>query len=570
MACSSAKQKNGRFNDKQWNVMFEALVSFHAEHGHWIVPDDVMVHGLSLNRWRNTQSHQYNNKMKNKKNALTDDRMQKLMSVNFPFSDPDASHIAWNSMYDALAEFYSVHGHPNCPKDLTHNGKKLSVWSDTNRTNFRKGNLTDDQIDKLRKIKCVAFEQKSPPSVSTQAFPHYQSGVSDVPDQDTIGEGDLSCVVEGIHTDNDREKRRRLSMGTLSSFRCQQPETKNIHNAAEALLLLPYGDTGSAAQRARQVSSEISKPIQEMTQQSTLPNCQLNETANYSSVIDLQMDSSHDEDSFNLPEPELPDVGVAVGKHDNVCNAGDSVSLSKNQRTDQHRKKPFERNIAGSVACTEGVRVKPLLPPPPPPEIPNELAYVWSYEESTRILLGNFNKLDKSQPIAECHKCFLFRMMQRDDITVVSEGLLEFGVDNVEHWLLQRLKEQMGEKRVYSKFRRFNRNRHTHTYDEVEGTLSMEIGDFIKYIQKRTKAIAEEVTNHAGSKAKKYESSFVFTDSAKRHHKIKNVLDTALYMIDVEMENQLPQTARTFETNFRLKDILPGGQMCMMKWVSQY
>lgn len=77
----------------------------------------------------------------------------------------------------------------------------------------------------------------------------------------------------------------------------------------------------------------------------------------------------------------------------------------------------------------------------------------WSFDEKTRVLLAKFN-LGSSSSIDLVHKETLFQMMERDDITVVSEGLV--GDLNRTLWDLQYVANLVGDK-PYHKVRRFER-----------------------------------------------------------------------------------------------------------------
>ena len=58
-----------------------------------------------------------------------------------------------------------------------------------------------------------------------------------------------------------------------------------------------------------------------------------------------------------------------------------------------------------------------------PPQIPSGLTGKWSYEENQRLLLADFKLIDPHE-IPKNDLLFLRKMMQRDDITVVLDGLI--------------------------------------------------------------------------------------------------------------------------------------------------
>ena len=104
--------------------------------------------------------------------------------------------------------------------------------------------------------------------------------------------------------------------------------------------------------------------------------------------------------------------------------------------------------------------------PPPPPNAGDDLKGTWTYNEETRVLLADFRDVEH---ITAKEKEHLLRMMERDDISVVSWGLVE--PLKVSDALLVRIEKEMRQNSPYHKFRRFDRvtaeNGETY-YKEVE------------------------------------------------------------------------------------------------------
>ena len=66
----------------------------------------------------------------------------------------------------------------------------------------------------------------------------------------------------------------------------------------------------------------------------------------------------------------------------------------------------------------------PLPPPPPLPSFPNTGFCQWSFDEESRVLYANFRGVSSTTTNVKLEdETFLLRMMERDDITVISDGL---------------------------------------------------------------------------------------------------------------------------------------------------
>ena len=147
------------------------------------------------------------------------------------------------------------------------------------------------------------------------------------------------------------------------------------------------------------------------------------------------------------------------------------------------------------------------------------------------------------------HRLFLLEMMEKDDISVVSEGLI--GPCEIP---LDAIRENFGEW-PYHKFRRFVR-KSVNGFSFLEkqnGFVSMKLPDFVTYLRLR----------QANKGA-----PFSFCDAGGKEHRIENVADVVLYMIDCDVPKFLPKLNEDYRDHFKIKKILPGGKFCMMNSVS--
>ena len=163
---------------------------------------------------------------------------------------------------------------------------------------------------------------------------------------------------------------------------------------------------------------------------------------------------------------------------------------------------------------------------------------------------------------------FLLQMYERDDITVISEGLLKPEALNGQYWSRQYLTSAMNGG-FYHKFRRFDAIEGaggTKKIQEMDKFVSMQMESFFEYLNLRSKIMGQAA--HAVEDDDSADRSFSFKDDKGVEHVVKDVSKTALYMIDADLPKLFPKTFQDFKENFRVKDILPGGSYCMMHPVS--
>ena len=81
---------------QQWNARFQELKSYKVKHGHCNVPRSAG----KLGGWVQTQRKQYRLLQEGKQSRITDERVGKLKSIGFHWSNEDL----WESMFDELKE----------------------------------------------------------------------------------------------------------------------------------------------------------------------------------------------------------------------------------------------------------------------------------------------------------------------------------------------------------------------------------------------------------------------------------------------------------------------------------
>ena len=193
--------------------------------------------------------------------------------------------------------------------------------------------------------------------------------------------------------------------------------------------------------------------------------------------------------------------------------------------------------------------------PPPwdfkflPPEIEDDV--VWDYKKEQRIVKVDFSKVDR---INKVHKVLLSELMERDDITVIAEGVLPLKLLDVEN-LLEMLQDQMGNNH-YPKFRQFDRVEEGNnvSYQERDGYVSMKVTDYVHYL---TILMGPEPSTHP----------FAYEAMDGTLVELEKSTDSIFYMLDVSLSVHLSGLLSELKSNFKMKEILPGGEWCMLHHV---
>ena len=127
----------------KWEKGFRYLQEFGDEHGHVRVPIGYEIDGFKLRDWLT------NNRAKFDK--LSPDRQQRLRSL--PGWD-DYSHGAkWEIGYGHALDYVKVHGDAAIARSCVIDGYPIGSWAMTQRGARRKGNLSQDRIDRLDALK---------------------------------------------------------------------------------------------------------------------------------------------------------------------------------------------------------------------------------------------------------------------------------------------------------------------------------------------------------------------------------------------------------------------------------
>ena len=203
-----------------------------------------------------------------------------------------------------------------------------------------------------------------------------------------------------------------------------------------------------------------------------------------------------------------------------------------------------------------------LRPIPPPPPVPGSIfpktgRCDWSWDEKTRVLSADFSM---SRILETEDEKFLFRMMERDDVTVVSMGLLSTPGLDPAIWRLGYIRNVLDSQYLH-KIRRFETVMvdGMRQFVECDDMVSMSAKDYNRYVQKR-----EQVMKKAGTG----DMIMHYVDHSQTEHSL-DVGKNILYVLDLDIGELLPEMKTDFIDHMRLPGVLPGGAHCMMSGVTQ-
>jgi hypothetical protein len=233
---------------------------------------------------------------------------------------------------------------------------------------------------------------------------------------------------------------------------------------------------------------------------------------------------------------------------------------------------PVEGKDIPEAVPTKELGDLPIPDDPDESKFPNTGKCKWSFDKDTRVLLADFRQENGKVELIEEDERFLYEMMERDDITCISDGLANH-IDP-KSYDPNTLFNAAGDE-FFHKHRRFDKMKRqefealgeTHVtckYKEKDVSLAMQVKDFSRYVGMHEAALKAE----AEGKADAVETKFEFKDQSGTVHTIEDVRNTVLYMIDFDVIKLLPKLYEAIQNDFLLPGILPGGVHCMMNAVS--
>ena len=179
---------------------------------------------------------------------------------------------------------------------------------------------------------------------------------------------------------------------------------------------------------------------------------------------------------------------------------------------------------------------------------------IWSYDETSRIVIANCSNV---RDIHWRHKQYIGQLMERDDVTLIMEGLVSNLASKIKdlNLLMKELRVSFGEK-TYHNFRIYRRvqDGSVVTYKPAEKFVTpMKVKDYVRYLN----TLMGENPDHL----------FSYVNDKGREIKFKKATDVVLYMLDIDMTHNLLNLNAAFNSEFKMKEILPGGKWCMLNQI---
>jgi len=211
-----------------------------------------------------------------------------------------------------------------------------------------------------------------------------------------------------------------------------------------------------------------------------------------------------EEEAWRYHNPPLPEENAAV-----EATSEETKEDEKEDKRDDEKDHDRDDEKQGEKKLFAGVSHDDLRPLPPPPPLdlnrfPNTNFCTWTFDDDTRVLHADFRRQDGADVcLTAKDEKFLLEMYERDDITVVSEGLAA-SLDR-QKWTLDYLSRIAGDE-YYHKFRRFDKanpeqeairpktkassideQRESGKMDhaEIDTCLSMKVKDYVNYLRHR-------------------------------------------------------------------------------------
>jgi len=148
-------------NEIAWREMYNQLSQFHATNGHCRVPS-----ASPLGQWVVRQRFLYRQYPssatgrsinKQRKSSLTDERIQLLNDLNFPWTT--RSEMLWETRTSELREFKKQNGHVMVPRKYPPN-PQLSAWVATQRKNYNRrqaGKPSPLTLERIKELEDIGF-----------------------------------------------------------------------------------------------------------------------------------------------------------------------------------------------------------------------------------------------------------------------------------------------------------------------------------------------------------------------------------------------------------------------------
>jgi hypothetical protein len=261
-------------------------------------------------------------------------------------------------------------------------------------------------------------------------------------------------------------------------------------------------------------------------------------------------------------------------KRDVVVDASDLDARSESEAEGSGRSPANKKRQVDAIGDEQGAKLKDdpttLQAPPEPPSqgefekhIP-QLSGMWTV--SGRVVVANF---EKTPIIPNADRQLLAELAERDDIVLIVEGVLP--ATWTKEFVLSQVTRSMGDD-VFGGIVRFDRDPRTPSkWEESKQHLAMKVEEFLNYLK-----LVTRFRDFSGANSEGDDKACSFLFKFKDHSSgdgVETTIDvrcTTLYMIDLEMKNNVSRLNTDFVTAFKLPEFLPGGKLDLMSAVREY
>ena len=223
-----------------------------------------------------------------------------------------------------------------------------------------------------------------------------------------------------------------------------------------------------------------------------------------------------------------------------------------------------------------------LNPAPPRFELPkkNDCPCIDFKYVQDRVVLANFRSDCKELELTSIEEHTLLSIMERDDLVLVIEGILQNTLD----WKLSTFGDSLcGGEQIHYDISVFESKdvKSGSDYFDTGQKIAMDRKQFVHYIKHRNQCIANKSDRKIENQNEEYEYTVketkpnMWRDNGSRRsanlnrirnietsesktRKLKSCIDCALYVNDFDIENRLTQWYKELVDKFCYKDVLPG------------
>ncbi len=148
--------------DDIWFKKYQLASTYYKENGHLLIPLTYEINNVKLGLWVRNQREKYLNNCQN----LSEEQISLLEQIgmiwhihdtrtNISKTNPSPANrreVKWFEKYQLAVSYYKEHGHLIIPRHYIVNDIKLGNWLNSQRTLYKEGKLSQDQITLLERI----------------------------------------------------------------------------------------------------------------------------------------------------------------------------------------------------------------------------------------------------------------------------------------------------------------------------------------------------------------------------------------------------------------------------------